>query len=207
MHEGIIPARADQREAVPRNTPAGEIDVVDHRETGEERRNLVGAPQSAPDALMRGENRHILAEEADQPGRRQEIAGDAVEERGLARAVRTENRAPLARAHGERHIGNGGQRAEHLRDAAQFQRVAGADIGLPQRNGARRVHRRVHAAPPVPSASRRCRRARQRSHRPSTPSGENRTTARKPRPMISLKRSAEKPKNPRISGEKTCSST
>ena len=50
-------------------------------------------------------------------------------------------------------------------------------------------------------------RARQRSHSPSTPSGENSTTARKPDPNDSLNRSPDNPERRRISDENTLSNT
>ena len=98
MLERVVAARPPQREAVPRDAPAGEVDIVDHRQPGEERGDLIGAPEAAADALMRRESRHVLAEEADHAGARREIAGDAVEQRGLAGAVRAEHGTPLARA-------------------------------------------------------------------------------------------------------------
>ena len=127
IHQRVVAARPQQREAPARNAAAREIHVVDHRKAGEQRGDLIGAAQAPPDALVRREVRHVLAEEADRPGGRREVAGDAVEQRGLAGAVRAEHRAPLARPHGERDVGQCGERAEHPRDAAQLQRVRGAD--------------------------------------------------------------------------------
>ena len=207
MHQCIVGAGPDQRETVSRNTAAGEIDVVHHAQSGEERGYLVGAAQAPANALVRREDRHILAEEADQTRRREKIPGDAVEQRGLACAVRAENGSPFARFHRKRDVRDSGQCAEHLADAAQFERIAGGGIACPRQVHPGRRDGRVHAPSPVVAALRAVTCARQRSHRPSTPSGENSTIARKPIPMMSLKRSTENPKKPRISAENTCSST
>ena len=206
-HECIVGAGPEQRETVSRNTAAGQIDVVHHAQPGEERGYLVGAAQAPADALMGREDRYILAKKPDQARRGQKIPGDAVEQRGLARAIRAENGPPFARFHRKRHVRDCGQRAEHLGDAAQFQRIAGAGIASPGQVHPGRHDGRVHGPPPVVAALRAATPARQRSHRPSTPSGENSTIARKPIPMISLKRSAENPNKPRMSVENTCSNT
>ena len=60
--------------------------------------DLIGPAQAAANPLVDGERRHILAEEADAPGRRRKVAGDGVEQRRLAGAVRAEHRPPLAGA-------------------------------------------------------------------------------------------------------------
>ena len=87
IHQGIVGAGAYQRKAVSRNTAAGEIDVVHHAQSGEQRGYLVGAAQAPANALVRREDRYVLAEEADQTRRGEKIAGDAIEQRGLACAV------------------------------------------------------------------------------------------------------------------------
>src|SRR5690554_7147933 len=59
----FVGAGAYQRKAVSRNTAAGEIDVVHHAQSGEQRGYLVGAAQAPANALVRREDRYILPEE------------------------------------------------------------------------------------------------------------------------------------------------
>ncbi len=96
VHVGL--RRAEQGEAPPRDAAAGEEDRVDDAQATEQLRDLVGPAQPAPDALVGRQVRDVLAEEADASGRRQEVAGDSIEQRGLAGAVRprTARRSPAA---------------------------------------------------------------------------------------------------------------
>src|SRR5262245_40772953 len=204
LQEGVAGARADQREAPARDAAAGEIDVVEHGEAGEQRGDLVGAAQAAADALVRREVRHVLAEEADGAGVRREVACDAVEERGLTGAVGAQHGAALAGAYIESYIGESGQRPEQPRHAPQLQRVGGARGVQALGNGG--GHGLASPLPGLRSRSRRSMRALNRSHSPSTPSGEKNTTARKPNPTTSLNRSPVIPNATRISDENTLSS-
>jgi hypothetical protein len=47
LHERVIAARPNEREAAARDAAAGEIDVVEHGEAGKQRRYLIGAAQPA----------------------------------------------------------------------------------------------------------------------------------------------------------------
>ena len=129
MDERVVGARADHRKSPARNAAAGEIDVVEHGQARKQRGDLIGAAQAAPDALIGREGGDVLAEEPDRARARQEISGDAVEQRRLAGAVGAEHRATLARPHRQRDIGQRRERAEQPRDAAQFERIAGPDRG------------------------------------------------------------------------------
>ena len=197
--EGVAPPRAQEREAPSRDAPTGEIDVVRHREPGEEQADLISPAQTAPDALIGGENRHILAEEPDGARGRQEIPRHAVEQRGLASTVRAENRAPLARADGQRHVRDRGECAEHLGHAPELERGAGRD--LPERLG------EAHGRALRMRSAALSREAHHLSQRPSTPSGEKKTMTRKPNPISILKRSLERSSAVSTSGENVRSST
>ena len=166
MHQRVVAARTKQRKASARNAAAGEIDIVVHRQAGEQRGNLVGAAQAAADALVGRKVGDVLAEEADGAGGRREIAGDAVEQRGLARAVRAEHRAPLAGPHRHGHVGQRGERAEQPGDAPQLQRRAGADGGQALRDA---IHGRGLPVPHCAADRPRLRHASTgRSRRPAT---------------------------------------
>ena len=56
-------------------------------------------------------------------GGRQEVAGDGVEQRRLAGAVRAEDRAPLAGRDPHVHRGDRNQRTELTRHAVELQRI------------------------------------------------------------------------------------
>src|SRR4030095_10980331 len=73
-----------------------EIKIVEYREIAEQKRDLIGPPQSAPYALMRRQGGDVLAEEPHGPGGRHEIAGDGVEQGGLAGAIGAEDGAALS---------------------------------------------------------------------------------------------------------------
>ena len=63
----------------------------------------------------------VVAEEHDPPGARLRRAGDQIEQRGLAGAVRADQAEHLAGAHLEAHLIDGGQRAEPLGGAVDPQ--------------------------------------------------------------------------------------
>ncbi len=201
VHQGIVLSRTQKREASARDAAAGEIDVVLYGEAREQRRDLVGPAQPAADALIGREVRDVLAEETDGAGGGREVAGDAVEQRGLAGTVGAEHGAPLAGTHGDGDVGQRGERTEQSRHAAQLQRSAGADggeaLGDAIHGGAlRRIGRRLRRW-----------RWRQRCHRPMTPSEDQNTMARKPSPIRRRKRLPSSPSRTRKSSAKVRSST
>ena len=78
---------------------------------------------------MRREVGDVFAKEPDRSRGRQKVAGNAVEERGLAGAVGAEHRAPFARFDRQGDVVERGQRTEQARHAAQFKRVCGTRGG------------------------------------------------------------------------------
>src|SRR5258708_14656755 len=95
-HLGVRCARTHQGQPAARNAPAGDEDAVNDGQAGEELADLIGPAEPAPNPLLYGEIRHVLAEEADASGRRRKVAVDRVEQRRLAGAVGTEHSPPLA---------------------------------------------------------------------------------------------------------------
>ena len=85
---------------------------------------------------MHGKARDVLPEEADGAGGRREVARDGVEQRGLARTVRTQHGAAFPRRHLERDAFERHQGPELPPNAIEFQRVgagrgkAGGGSGL-----------------------------------------------------------------------------
>ena len=81
-----------------------EHDVVDERLAREQRQDLVGAGEAEMHALLRRHADQFLAEQLDRAAVGGEIAGDQVEQRGLAGAVRPDDQAALAGHHRERDV-------------------------------------------------------------------------------------------------------
>jgi hypothetical protein len=96
-----------------------EVEVVLHAETGEEARLLVGTPHPELRARTGRELRDLLAVELDRARARWEVAGDHVEERRLAGAVRAEDRAPLAVRDIQVDVAHGVEAAEPPADPPQ----------------------------------------------------------------------------------------
>ena len=104
VDERVVTTRPNERVAAARDPANGQIYVVEHGEAGEKRGDLVGPTQSAADSLIGREEGDVFAEKADCSRGRRKVAGDAVEQRRLAGAVRTEDSAPLARPDRERDV-------------------------------------------------------------------------------------------------------
>src|SRR5947209_9243583 len=83
-------------------------------------------------ALVGGEPRYVCAEQLDVSGIGFEVAGDLVEQRGLAGAVRTDDQVPLAWADRHRDILRHRQPAERLVQMDDLQRVGSRHRGPPR---------------------------------------------------------------------------
>src|SRR4029077_1013889 len=114
-------------------------DVLQHRELREDAGDLEGAGDAPPETGGRGERGHVVAaKEHAARGRRQQ-SGDEVKQRGLAGAVRADDRAQLARLYREVDPGHGLQGPEGAAEPPRFQ----------QRGHARARRRRaVPTSPP-----------------------------------------------------------
>src|SRR4029077_2974929 len=117
------------------------------------------------------------------------IAGHAVEQRRLAGAVRAEHGAPLTRPHRKRDIRQRRERSEHPAHAAQFDRGAGAGCRHPFGDRAQWPL----LLPLLLELPEREARSTRRRQRPITPSGENSTMSRKPRPISVWNRRPSRP--------------
>src|SRR5207302_8335671 len=123
---------------------------------------LVGARDAPAGDRVRGEAADRPTRELDVAPRGGQLAGDQVEEGGLAGAVGADDRAALARLHLERHAVERGERAE-----APGERVA------PEKG-------RAHAPPPA-----------SRPGNPERPSGAHRTKPMEAAPGSSVQCSVE----------------
>ena len=158
---GVVGERPERIPATPRQAELRQRDVVLERVVGKQRDDLVGAGQAAVRPAMRPQPRDFLAEKPDRAGVGRQVAGDQVEKRRLAGAVRSDDQPPLARHHLQRHVVRRRQAAERLSQSADLQR--GGHFVL------QRVHRRR-----TPGTS---------------PSGTNSTIATKTNPSSMFQRS------------------
>src|SRR5438270_4048443 len=72
-------------------------------------------------ALCRGQPCHVLPKKPDRPGGRAQVAGDLIEQRGLAGAVRTDDEPALSGIDAHRYILSRRQAAEELCEVDDFQ--------------------------------------------------------------------------------------
>src|SRR5207245_7444270 len=91
----LPPRRRPEPEAVARVSLDGERDVVERRELAKDARDLVRASETTPGARERRQRGHALAREADRAGVRPELTGELTDQRGLACAVRADDRVRL----------------------------------------------------------------------------------------------------------------
>ena len=105
--------------------------VVNEPLARKQRENLIGAREAEVHASLRGHAQEFLPEQPDRTGIGGEVAGDQVEQRGLAGPVRADDQAALARHDGERYVLRGRQAAEALAEMRDLERgrrhCAGSD--------------------------------------------------------------------------------
>src|SRR5260221_9747916 len=89
-------------------------DVVLERVLREERDDLVGAREAAVHAVVGREPADLFAEQLDGARIAREVAGEEIEERGLASAVRADDEPPFPGLNTQGNIGDRGQAAERL---------------------------------------------------------------------------------------------
>ena len=84
--------------------PGRQRDVLEQRQVAERARDLIGAADALVADAVGGQPADLLACELDRAGRRHVHAGDAVEGRALARAVRADQAEDLALLDVERDV-------------------------------------------------------------------------------------------------------
>ena len=100
---------------------ASDQDVVEHTHMVEEGEVLEGAADAQPGAVARSMPGDVAILEDDPPALRPVAAGDAVDDRGLARAVRADDREQLALADMEAHLGERAHAGKAQGDIVDFQ--------------------------------------------------------------------------------------
>src|SRR5581483_5598307 len=127
----LLPRRTatQQRELASRQAAQCQAKVVLDRKLGKQIRDLVGATDAQRNALVGAQAGDVATAEQDRAGGGRHLAGDGIEKRGLAGAVRADDRASLARGHVERNAIDGAQRTERHADAAQGERTVAHDAG------------------------------------------------------------------------------
>ncbi len=106
-------------------------DVLSDGQTGERLRDLERARDAAPREQMGGEAGDLIAAVEDAACGRQQEPGDDREQRGLAGAVRSDQRHDLSLLHGERRMIEREQPAETARDVFHAQHFAHARLESP----------------------------------------------------------------------------
>src|SRR5467141_2254444 len=99
------------------DVPQGHDQILQHRHAVERARDLEAAGDAAPRALVGRQARDLLAAEHDRARLVAQRAGDAVDERGLARAVGADEAEALAFGHLEADLRQRAEAAEVLRHA------------------------------------------------------------------------------------------
>src|SRR4029077_5816177 len=95
--------------------------VLEHRHAVKRSRNLEAAGDAAPRALVGGQPGYFFSLEDDLAGFVAQQPRDAVDQRGLARAVRADQAEALAGGDVDAHPGQRGEAAEVLRHAAYLE--------------------------------------------------------------------------------------
>ncbi len=124
-HVGEPAHAAPERVAIAERPQHAAADVLVHRKTREDVRDLEAARQSAPIDPVRRAPGDLLAPQADRARRRRELPAHQVEERRLAGAVRADDGVPLALRDTERDAADDRRRAEALAHVAQLERERG----------------------------------------------------------------------------------
>src|SRR5262249_49414872 len=119
----IAPQRPEHHELGRFERLDGEQAVLLHGERAEEVRDLKRAGETERRSPVGRDAGHVPPEEPDRAGGDRQLTRDQVEERRLTRAVGPDQRAALARPHGERDGVDGPQPAEGLADSAQREGV------------------------------------------------------------------------------------
>src|SRR5205807_4280646 len=96
---------------------AGEDDVLDQREPVERPRDLERAPNTEVDDAVGRQPGDLAPLEADGAGVRRQGPGQHVEDRALAGAVGADQAEDLSRLDTERHVADGDEAAESLRQS------------------------------------------------------------------------------------------
>ena len=91
---------------------ASDLDVVEHAHAPEEGDVLEGAGDPQPGALVGRQVRNVVSVEGDAPARGRVDPADAVEDAGLARAVRADDREEVAGGNVHADAGQGRHAAE-----------------------------------------------------------------------------------------------
>ena len=99
----------------------GECDVLEQRQFAERTRDLEGAPYSLMTDRMRRQAADLLAFEADRAGRRAQRAGNEIEGRALAGAVRPDQAEDFARAQFEGDLVDGQESSEAFTQAIDLE--------------------------------------------------------------------------------------
>ena len=129
----LLPLQIDERVPAQRRQPEQcEHDVAQERVAREQRDDLIGAGDADMGALPARDPRDVASEDVDRAGARLQVAGDLVEQRRLAGAVRADDQAPLAGLDRQVDVARHLQPAERLAQILEGERGhRPASVGAP----------------------------------------------------------------------------
>ena len=117
--------------------PAAQHGVVQHRQRQHQLRCLEGAREAGSRPILHRLPRDVAAGQMDAALVDPVVAGDQVQQRGLAAAVGTDQAVHLARTQFQRNAVHGGQAAEALGDRSGFQTLVHGRARIAMRNASR----------------------------------------------------------------------
>jgi len=151
-------AEGGGEEARARMGPRTEHGVVEHRQRRQQARLLEGAGDAEARAVLHGRGRQVFAVEPDPAAVRLVVAGEEVEQRRLAAAVRADQAVHFAGAQLQRDALERMDAAEVLADVLRLERRHGPPgrgrDRLCDRRADRQRHRAAHGATSMARASR-----------------------------------------------------
>ena len=162
--------------AVAQGPEHAAADVLVDGEPREDVRHLEASREAAARDAEGALARDLLAFQPDRAARGPQPPAHQVEERGLARAVGTDDRVPLAARHRERDAADDRGRAEALVQVAKLERCGGAGRGGRERQGVSHGHGAPR--PPTPRPATRAATGAAAPRRPRRPAPPPRATAR-----------------------------
>ena len=130
VHVAVRRQEAPHHEFGPAQPLDRQHHVVEHRQARKQAGDLERARHSERGAPLARPARHVLAEQHDLPGAGRQDAGDDVEERRLARPVRTDDRLAIARADLQADAAHGVETAEALAQALELEHGLSALSGV-----------------------------------------------------------------------------
>src|SRR5437764_67117 len=142
VHVAVARERREEPRAAPEPRDDRGLERLEHGELGEDLHELEGSGHAEPRQARRADAAHVAAPEAHAARARAEDTGEDVDEGGLARAVRPDDRDEFAGADAEAHP------VERAELAVELPEPLGAEDHAPDRRPGRRRRAASPMSPP-----------------------------------------------------------